>query len=376
MGTKTPKIELIPITKLRPNPDNPRVNDHAVDAVAKSIQAFGFNNPIITDGWLKVCAGHTRLKAAEKLGMKLVPVIRVPGLRGSKFTGYSIADNKTGEIADWHEDLLRKMVWELKGDDNFNDMGALGFADRELNEILRDPDDTKADAAPDPPKKAISKPGDLWVLGEHRLLCGDALVAKGVPPVDALFTDPPYGIDYDPGWLDGVGRKRKALSSRDTLKGDDGTLDLSFLWGHARRMVWGFPYIFDQAATGWVVWDKQPGVDRRGIVTPIEVASTTMRKGFDMVRCMWGGYYRAAGEKRFAHPTQKPVKVVGTFVDRWTKSGELIFDPFVGSGTTIIACEQTERCCFAIEIEPKYVDVCVERWEQYTGGKAKRQRRK
>jgi hypothetical protein len=151
--------------------------------------------------------------------------------------------------------------------------------------------------------------------------------------------------------------------SDDKLAGDDGTLDLSWLWQYDRRMVWGFPYIFDPQATGWIVWDKQPGVEDRGIVTPIEMASTTMRRGFDMVRVMWGGYYRAAGEDRQPHPTQKPVGVIAPFIEAWTKPGETILDPFLGSGTTMVAAHRLGRRCFGIEVDPGYCAVTLERMQ-------------
>ena len=121
-------------------------------------------------------------------------------------------------------------------------------------------------------------------------------------------------------------------------------------------------------ATGWIVWDKQPGVERRGIVTPIEMASTTMRRGFDIVRVMWGGCYRAAGEERQPHPTQKPIGVIAPFIEAWTKQNETVLDPFLGSGTTLIACERLGRKCRGIEIEPKYVAVTLQRWVDATGG--------
>jgi DNA modification methylase len=202
---------------------------------------------------------------------------------------------------------------------------------------------------------------------KHKLLCGDSTSAEdvarlmgGATPV-ALFTDPPYGIAYDPSWLDGVGTHRRALSSRDTVTNDDGSLDLSFLREYPRRMVWGFPYIYDPGATGWIVWDKQPGVESRGIVAPIEMASTTMRTGFDMVRVMWGGYYRAEGEDSQPHPTQKPIGVYRPFIEAWTQAGDLIFDPFSGSAPVMVATEQTGRICYGLEIEPKYVAVALER---------------
>ncbi len=197
-------VEHIPIGELRPNPQNPRANDPAVDAVARSIQAYGFNNPIITDGELNIAAGHTRLKAAKKLGLTEVPVIRVPGLVGSKFTGFAIADNKTAEIADWDQELLNKIIAELNADGDF-DLTSLGFDDMELTKILDwdyQDDEEKADEAPPLPTVATAKPGDLWLLGEHRLLCGDATRGDDLKrlvdsqQVDCLITDPPYGVDY------------------------------------------------------------------------------------------------------------------------------------------------------------------------------------
>ena len=132
-------------------------------------------------------------------------------------------------------------------------------------------------------------------------------------------------------------------------------------------MNWGFPYIYAALAKGWIVWDKQPGVEKRGIVTPIEMAATTMRTGFDMVRVMWGGFYRASGEDKQPHPTQKPLGVYVPFIENWTKAGEIVFDPFSGSAPVLIACERLGRKCRAIEIDPGYVAVALERWATATG---------
>jgi len=216
--------------------------------------------------------------------------------------------------------------------------------------------------------------GQLWQLGEHRLVCGDctdkAVVERllGNEKVNALFTDPPYGIDYDPQFLAEIAeRHNKRLSSTNKVINDDGSLDLSFLFEFENRMIWGFPYIYDPNSTGWIVWDKQPGVEKRGIVTPIEVASTTMRKGFDMIRVMWGGFYRAAGEDKQPHPTQKPLGVYMPFIESWTKVGDVIYDPFTGSAPVLICCERLGRKCRAVEISPAYVAVAIQRWVDVTG---------
>ena len=195
-------VEQVPIEKLVPNERNPRNNDDAVDAVARSIQAYGFNNPIVTDGDLRIAAGHTRLKAAEKLGLKTVPVIRVPGLVGSKFSGFAIADNKTAEIAEWDPELLNKLVSELNLEVDF-DLSSLGFDDMELTKILDwDKAEEREDEAPPVPDVPITEPGDLWLLGDHRLLCGDATKSEHLHAlmdgheIDCLVTDPPYGVSY------------------------------------------------------------------------------------------------------------------------------------------------------------------------------------
>lgn len=158
------------------------------------------------------------------------------------------------------------------------------------------PEVERADKAAELQKVWQVQTGDLWELGEHRLACCDCHKIE-LPKNAYLFTDPPYGIKIDTGWLSAlhVQRGKPANLSDDLLEGDDGALDLDFLWQYERRFVWGFPYIFDVEATGWIVWDKQPGIDGRGLVTPIEMAATTLRKGFDIVRLMWGGVLSRCG---------------------------------------------------------------------------------
>jgi DNA modification methylase len=218
-----------------------------------------------------------------------------------------------------------------------------------------------------------TKLGQIWELGAHKIYCLDstdeAMCKEFTKGNEYLFTDPPYGIEIDTSWLSALNMKRgkPANLSDDKLQGDDGTLDLSFLFDFDRRFIWGFPYIYDTKATGWIVWDKQPGVSERGIVTPVELASTTLRKGFDMVRLMWGGYYRAAGEERHPHPTQKPVGVFSPFIEDWTSKGDIIYDPFLGSGSTLIACENLNRRCIGFEIYPPYLAVTIQRWVDLTG---------
>lgn len=259
----------------------------------------------------------------------------------------------------WQEDELKALLAEITAQDPPQDSGP------------------QTDRAAELQEKWQVETGQLWVIpskagsGEHRLLCGDStkegdVRELGVDNDTYIFTDPPYGIAIDTTWLSALNMKRGKPSnmSDDTLKNDDGLLDLSFLFEFERRMIWGFPYIYDSQATGWIVWDKQPGVESRGIVTPVEMASTTMRRGFDIVRCMWGGFYRSNGESREPHPTQKPVQVLTPFIEQWTKTTDIILDPFVGSGTTLVACEQLGRQGRGVEIEPKYCAVTLDRLQR------------
>ncbi|MFQ5495671.1 MAG: ParB N-terminal domain-containing protein, partial [Phycisphaerae bacterium] len=170
-------VEQVPITDIRPSKSNPRRNDSAVDAVARSIQAYGFNNPIITDANLNVAAGHTRLKAAILLGLEIVPVIRVPGLTGTKLTGFAIADNKTAELAEWDDEMLFRLVDDLNRDEEF-DLSSIGFSDKELTEMLDKSVEDDEDQTPIAPDVPTTQPGDLYLLGNHRLLCGDASKPK------------------------------------------------------------------------------------------------------------------------------------------------------------------------------------------------------
>jgi DNA modification methylase len=395
----TLSIEQVPIEMLRPNDENPRYNDEAVDAVARSINTYGFNNPIITDGDLNIAAGHTRLKAAKKLGLKQVPVIRVPGLVGSKFMGYTIADNRTGEIAQWDEELLQKLVSELNLEVDF-DLSSLGFDDTELTQILdgefRDEDEL-ADEAPPLPEVPTARPGDLWILGDHRLLCGDATKADdlqklmGGQSIDCLLTDPPYGVNYH-------SRNQKREEWGD-IKNDD--LDAASLEEFLRTVFKNVSNVCREGATSYVFH----GVSMAGIRVAFERAfldagfrlSSTIVWVKQSASMGWGDYreqheailygWIGDGHRRikdrtqttvwqidregdYQHPTQKPVALISRALRNSTVRGESTLDCFAGSGSTLIACEQLGRRCYALEIEPKYVDVIVERWETYTGKKA------
>lgn len=392
-------IEQIPIAQLKPNPRNPRVNDAAVDAVARSIQEFGFNNPIVTDGDLNIAAGHTRLKAARKLGMETVPVIRVSGLVGSKFTGYTIADNKTAEIAGWDEELLAQIVSELNLESDF-DLGSLGFDDSELTKLLDtsvEDEDDQEDDAPPLPEVPVSKPGDLYLLGDHRLFCGDATdpnsykILLDREKIDCLITDPPYGVSYM-----SRGKKREEWGG---ILNDDLAPDA--LETFLRKVFTNIAGACRSGATAYVchalgLAGVRPAFERAFLASGFQLSATLIwvKQSPTMG---WGDYRHQAEpllygwigeghrkikdrtqstvwqidrEVSLTHPTQKPVSLYSRALRNSTIRGERCLDVFVGSGTAIIACEQLGRRCYAMELEARYVDVAVQRWEAYTGRKA------
>ena len=195
--------------------------------------------------------------------------------------------------------------------------------------------------------------------------CRDIL--PHLPKVDLVLTDPPYGISLDLHWLSQIhlAQGKPANKTDKPIIGDEG-IDLSFLWQYPRRVVFGFPYIYDLQATGWLVWDKQPGLldTDRTMTSPVEIASTTVWRGFKLVRCMWAGFLRDNGEYRFEHPTQKPLKVIKYVIKKTTEETNLILDPFMGSGTTLRAAKDLGRKAIGIEIEEKYCEIAAKRMSQ------------
>jgi len=183
-----------------------------------------------------------------------------------------------------------------------------------------------------------------------------------------LITDPPYGINYDPRFLSKIhlAKGTPANLTDEKITNDKGELDLTFLFEFKKRLIFGFPYIYDKKATGWIVWDKQPQINWRGLTTPVEIASTTLRKGYDLFHCMWAGFLRDKSnhEKRYKHPTQKPLKLIRGIIERFTKENDLILDPFAGSGTTLRAAKDLGRKYIGIEIEEKYCEIAAKRLGQ------------
>lgn len=391
------KVTYMDADSLIPYANNPRLNDNAVDAVAASIKEFGFKVPIVVDGENVIINGHTRLKAAHKLGLKQVPVIVADDLTPEQVKAFRLADNKTSEFAEWDMD---KLDIELEGIPDI-DMGEFGF-DIEIDD-MEEGTEVKEDEVPEvkdvEPK---AKRGDIYQLGRHRLMCGDSTNQEDVDKLmngvkaDMVFTDPPYGMNLDTdyrGMINNLdfakeknftGGKKYRQGIVDDFKPQ--MIDAVLNMNAKETFVWGANYFAELIPNrnygSWVVWDKRSNnnddIDAdyssdKMYGSCFELCWSKNKHKQDIARIKWAGVFGKEQEfdhKRY-HPTQKPIKLVTWFLDRYSKKNENICDLFGGSGSTLIACEQLNRKCYMMELDPHYVDVIIERWENFTGQKAK-----
>lgn len=383
------KITYFPIGELIPYANNPRKNDAAVDKVAASIKEFGFRVPIVIDKNKEIVCGHTRLKAAKKLKLKEIPCVMADDLTDEQIKAYRLADNKVSEFADWDDELL-----DLELDDIDLDMEQFGFdlnIEPEVTEIVEDEVPEEAEAR--------CKKGDLWKLGDHRLMCGDATSKEDVErlmsageyhtqPADLVLTDPPYGInvvktnqvggDKAFGSKGTVGASNIVKANRySEIIGDDTTETAKQNYEIVRdftenQVIFGGNYFTDflRPSRCWLVWDKE----NTGNFADAELAWTSFDKGVKLYKFMWNGLVREGSRevegKTRVHPTQKPVGMLAQILDDFTKENDTVLDCFGGSGSTLIACEQLNRKCYMMEIDPHYCDVIIARWEQFTREKA------
>lgn len=383
-------VEMMPIDRLIPYANNPRRNEHAVAKVAGSIKEFGFRSPITVDKDMVIVAGHTRVLAAKELGIKMVPV-HVMTVSAARIRAYRLADNRTAQEAEWDEE---KLAIELAGlrDEDF-DLDATGFDPDEIADLLdalTEEGLTEDDAVPEAQAEAITKPGDIWVCGNHRLLCGDATMLDDIEKLmdgqlaDMVFTDPPYNVDY-------VGKTKKSL----TIKNDNlGGNFYQLLFDSISNMLMvckGALYIcmstrelhtlhnaFTAAGGKWsdfLIWAKNAftlgGSDYQRQYEPI------LYGWKDGTKHYWCGA-RDQGDVLYfnrpttndLHPTMKPVALVERTIENSSKGRDIVLDCFGGSGTTMIAAEKTGRAARLLEIDPIYCDVIVRRWQEFTGKKA------
>ena len=423
------KIELWKTTEVKPYPNNPRTNDDAVDTVAGSIREFGFRQPIVVDSEGVIIVGHTRWKAARKLGLEKVPVHVATDLTPDQIKAYRIADNKTNELAEWNLELLPIELGALQAA-NF-DLGLLGFDEEALarllapsvNEGLCDPDEIPA-----PPDEAVTQPGDLWILGNHRLLCGDSSKTEDVDRlldgarIHLVNTDPPYNVKVEPRSNNAIaaglssfagathhqgldlarhpGKSKptqKKLRAKDRPLANDFVSDEEFdrlldAWfGNMSRVlepgrgffVWGGyanlgnypPHLrnhqlyFSQA----IVWDKQhPVLTRKDFLGCFELAFYGWKEGAahrfygpNNVPDLW--HVKKVPPQQMEHLTQKCVELAERAMQYSTVPGEHVLDLFGGSGSTLIGAERTGRKAFLMELDRPYCDLIVDRYQRFTG---------
>lgn len=387
-------IILKKINELTPYERNPRNNSKAIDAVAASIENFGFKVPIVIDKDGVIVAGHTRLAAAKKLGLKEVPCIVADDLTEEQIKAFRLADNKTAEFAEWDPELLEIELQDITE----IDMSEFGFDEFKDAEDV-DPEIIEDDI-PDVPEEPVCKLGDLWELGGHRLICGDSTDVIVIDRLmdglkaELLLTDPPYGInvvavnkkvggDKPFGSKGKVGYgekvKNKILDCNEyaPIIGDDTTDTARASYDVAitcteNQIIFGGNYFTDflKPSRCWVVWDKE----NTGNFADAELAWTSFDKGVKLYHFLWNGLCREGSRevegKTRVHPTQKPVGMIANILKDFSKEGESVLDMFGGSGSTLIACEQLKRKCFMCELDPHYCDVIIQRWENLTGQKA------
>ena len=407
------EIQFWPIDKLVFYARNPRKNDAAVDRMVASIREFGFKIPVLARSSGEVVDGHLRLKAAKKLRIVEVPVILCDEWSEAQVKAFRLMVNRSVTWADWDEELLALEMSEIQ--ESGFDLALTGFDVNEIDALLasRDANDL-ADIAPPLPDFPVTRPGDLWLCGkpphQHRVLCGDATSPEAVALLLGerepllLVTDPPYGISLDSEWRDRAGlngcgpaeasymKQRTEGHTETTISGDtradwsaafelvpslqiayiwhasvftrevlDGLLRIGFLhhqqiiWNKGRAVLTRTPYWFAHEPCWFVRKKNAPWYGKPGENTTVWDSPSP--------KFIMGG----SKEEKFDHPTQKPVELMRRPILNHTKRGELVYEPFLGSGTTLAAAEVTGRVCYGIEIDPKYCDVSVLRWQQQSG---------
>lgn len=400
----SPVAELRPIDSLKPYPRNARTHsEEQVAQIAASIKEFGWTTPVLVDGENGVIAGHGRLLAARKLGMAEVPVIELGRLTAAQKRAYILADNRIAESAGWDAELLAVELDELR--DMQFDLGVIGFAPGELNELIGTPNTGyDPDEVPPVQAEAVSKLGDVWLLGGHRLLCGDATSESDVRTLLGdvkpllMVTDPPYGVEYDPDWRNRAkragGLQAYGASSIGQVENDSRADwreawalfpgDVAYVWHGALHatLVAESLMATEFEIRAQVIWAKQHAPISRGHYHwqhepcwyAVRKGGTGHWAGDRKQTTLWqisnaNAFGGAGDEKKAAtgHGTQKPVECMRRPIENNSEHGSAVYDPFVGSGTTIIAAEQTGRRCYAMELSPQYVDVCCERWANFTG---------
>ena len=397
------QVENWPIERLIEYARNPRKNDHAVDRVAAAIREFGFRVPVIAKSDGTVVDGHLRLKAAKKLGLETVPVMLADDMTDIQIKAFRLSVNKMAEMAEWDNELLALELADL-GEMGF-DMDLTGFTLDEISALTPEeipPGLTDEDAVPEPPAVPVTVLGDVWLLGKHRVMCGDSTSIDAVEKLmaggkaDMVFTDPPYGMSYGGGRAQGnhslnkrggvvvkahgmilgddktgedlIALVRDALASAVTVSKSGSATYVCFPW----RTYSEFEVAMEECglkASACIVWDKKS----------IGLGNANYRPQHEFIfYCKGGAWYGDKAQSdvwslsrgatgKYVHPTQKPVELIEMALNNSSKGGDTVLDLFGGSGSTLIACEKTGRHARLMELDPKYVDVIIKRWQDFTG---------
>ena len=365
----------IPIEEVTPYTNNPRRNDTAVNSVAESIKEFGFKVPIIIDKNNVIVAGHTRVKAAKKLGLESVPCIMADDLSEEQVNAFRLADNKVAEAAEWDFDKLEEELNNIS-----IDMSVFGFENL-IKEL--EPEVVEDDYSESLPAEPKAKTGDIYQLGRHRLMCGDSTSITDIESllggnkIDLVLTDPPYGINIvnDAGK---VGAPNLAENrTYMEVKGDDTTetaqenYQACMSLGIDNYIIFGGNYFteFLPFSDSWIIWDKRGDINSNNFADG-EMAWCSFHTPVRIYKQLWNGMIREGESENRVHPTQKPVRMLSDILKDFSSEGDNILDCFGGSGSTLMACEQLNRNCYMIEYEPHYIDVIIDRWEKFTGKKA------
>lgn len=370
--------QILKLSEIMPYENNARKNDKAVKDVAESIKQCGYIAPIIVDENNVILAGHTRYKALKKLGYKEVTVRKVTGLTEEQKRKYRLLDNKTNELAEWDFEKLKDEIDGLDFSEFDIDWGI--EEDTETISVIED-EPIEIDNTREP----VTKLGDIYQLGEHRLMCGDSTDALNInilmqgKKADLVFTDPPYGYEYQ-------SNMRTKSKKFDVLKNDDKILEfmpaikgickgfifICTTWKVLDKWLPLFNKYYD--LTNMIIWDKGGG--------GIGDLEHTFSTDYEIILCSNNGA-KITGKRigsvwnvpkdnasDYVHATQKPVKLSAIAIENTTNKNGVVLDIFGGSGSTLIACEQLNRKCYCMELDPKYCDVIVKRWENFTGKKA------
>ena len=387
-------VENIDINLLKPYSNNPRkLTPKAIEKVAQSLKEFGFRQPIVVDANNTIVVGHTRYQASRKLGYTQVPITKINNLTKEQINAYRIADNRTNEEAEWDDELLALEIKDLEMKDF--DISLTGMDKPELDKILFEEKqgNTDDDEVPEAPEEPITKPGDIWQLGNHRIICGDSTLPETYQKlladkkVDLYLTDPPYNVAY-------VGKTKDALTIQNDKQTDDQFQEFlknAFTNSTEYLKLGGSFYIWHSDSEGLLfrlavndanlklrqtlIWSKNTMVmGRQDYQWQHEPCLYGWKEGAshtwysDRKQTTILNFERPTSSK--LHPTMKPVKLISYLINNSTKQEDIVLDSFLGSGSTLIACEKLQRICYGIELDPIYCDVIIKRWEQWANAKA------